>query len=318
MPPRTNAAGRGSGPLARVRRGPRGPAASCLATRPWPTSRRSPTPRGALGVARTTLRRWARDGLVPAARRRAGRPPRSPRPASSRGCASAATRWRRSARAARERPARLRLRRGPVPGARSGDAHARGGAPRDRPRAGADRAHLAAARLHRRRARADLRRRRRAAAPRRRRARGRLPARRAACSSCASTARRSRQIADAEVRLFHLYVHEPLMRDGVAGLEMAEEMEGARRASCCRWPRRSWTTCTSASCTTSSSRTSSATWRPTSRATLDLGRLRVAIAFADLAGYTRLTEEVGRGGGGRRRRALRRGGRARRCPTTPA
>ncbi|MEA2448428.1 MAG: adenylate cyclase, partial [Thermoleophilaceae bacterium] len=33
------------------------------------------------------------------------------------------------------------------------------------------------------------------------------------------------RIADAEVRLFHLYVHEPLMRDGVPGLEMAEEME---------------------------------------------------------------------------------------------
>src|SRR4051794_41972291 len=34
------------------------------------------------------------------------------------------------------------------------------------------------------------------------------------------------QIADAEVRLFHLYVHEPLMRDGVPGVEMAEEMQG--------------------------------------------------------------------------------------------
>ena len=31
------------------------------------------------------------------------------------------------------------------------------------------------------------------------------------------------------MRLFHLYVHEPLMRDGVPGLEMAEEMQG--------WPR---------------------------------------------------------------------------------
>ena len=68
----------------------------------------------------------------------------------------------------------------------------------------------------------------------------------------------------------------------------------ASRASCCRSPRRSWTTSTSASCSTSSSRTSSATWRPTSATRpLDLGRLRVAIAFADLAGYTRLTEEVG-------------------------
>ena len=34
------------------------------------------------------------------------------------------------------------------------------------------------------------------------------------------------QIADAEVKLFHLYVHEPLMRDGVPGLEIAEAMEG--------------------------------------------------------------------------------------------
>ena len=34
------------------------------------------------------------------------------------------------------------------------------------------------------------------------------------------------QIADAEVRLVHMYVHEPLMRDGVPALEIAEEMEG--------------------------------------------------------------------------------------------
>jgi adenylate cyclase len=33
-----------------------------------------------------------------------------------------------------------------------------------------------------------------------------------------------RKVADAEVRLFHLYVHEPLMQDGVPPLEMAEEM----------------------------------------------------------------------------------------------
>ena len=34
-----------------------------------------------------------------------------------------------------------------------------------------------------------------------------------------------RRVADAEVRLFHLYVHEPLIRDGVPELEMAEEMQ---------------------------------------------------------------------------------------------
>jgi adenylate cyclase len=33
-----------------------------------------------------------------------------------------------------------------------------------------------------------------------------------------------RKVADSEVRLFHLYVHEPLMRDEVPPLEIAEEM----------------------------------------------------------------------------------------------
>src|SRR5690348_8130372 len=32
------------------------------------------------------------------------------------------------------------------------------------------------------------------------------------------------QIADAEVKLFHLYVHEPMIRDGAPVLEMAEEL----------------------------------------------------------------------------------------------
>jgi adenylate cyclase len=99
------------------------------------------------------------------------------------------------------------------------------------------------------------------------------------------------QIADAEVKLFHLYVHEPLMRDGVPGLEMAEAMEGL-----------------------------AAQLLPLASPIMDhmhqralqhfvgqdvvghleaeapdarLGRLRVGVAFADLAGYTRLTEEAG-------------------------
>jgi adenylate cyclase len=38
-----------------------------------------------------------------------------------------------------------------------------------------------------------------------------------------------RKIAEAEVRLFHLYVHEPLIRQGVDAIEMAEEMEGLAR-----------------------------------------------------------------------------------------
>ena len=100
------------------------------------------------------------------------------------------------------------------------------------------------------------------------------------------------QIADAETRLFHIYVHEPLMREGVPGLEMAEEMEHLARDLL-----------------------------PLASPVMDyihqrflqhfveqdvighmeidleesndLGRLTVAIAFADLAGYTRFTEEEG-------------------------
>lgn len=103
------------------------------------------------------------------------------------------------------------------------------------------------------------------------------------------------QIADAEVRLFHLYVHEPLMRDGVPGFEMAEEMEGLAREIL----------------PLASPIMEHAHTRflqhfieqdvighmeaDLEDATGDrlLGRLRVAIAFADLAGYTRLTEELG-------------------------
>ncbi|HWI73363.1 MAG TPA: adenylate/guanylate cyclase domain-containing protein [Baekduia sp.] len=101
------------------------------------------------------------------------------------------------------------------------------------------------------------------------------------------------QIADAEVRLFHLYVHEPLMRDGVPGWEMAEEMAGLAREIL----------------PLASPIMDHAHNRflqhyieqdvighmeaDLGDGSLDLGRLRVAIAFADLAGYTRLTEEVG-------------------------
>jgi adenylate cyclase len=101
------------------------------------------------------------------------------------------------------------------------------------------------------------------------------------------------QMADAEVRLFHLYVHEPLMRDGIPGWQMGEEMEELARALL--------------------PLASPIMERVHQRflmhfveqdvvghmeadldgAPLDLGRLRVAIAFADLAGYTRLTEEAG-------------------------
>src|SRR4051795_8064682 len=99
------------------------------------------------------------------------------------------------------------------------------------------------------------------------------------------------QIADAEVKLFHLFVPEPMIRDGAPVLDIAEELSDL-----------------------------ASELLPLAGPIMDsvhqrllrhyieqdvvghlelatdeaaLGRMRVAIAFADLAGYTRLTEEVG-------------------------
>ncbi len=101
------------------------------------------------------------------------------------------------------------------------------------------------------------------------------------------------QMADAEVRLFHLYVHEPLMRSGAGGLEVAEQMEDLTKVVL----------------PLASPVIDQVHHRYLQHfieqdvvghmeadldgATGDLGRMRVAIAFADLTGYTRFTEEVG-------------------------
>jgi len=101
------------------------------------------------------------------------------------------------------------------------------------------------------------------------------------------------QIADAEVRLIHLYVHEPLMRAGVPSLEIAEEMEGLTRAVLpfaspfmnylhgrllAHFVEQDMIGHMEADI---------------GEDTLEQGRLRVAIAFADLAGFARLTVERG-------------------------
>jgi adenylate cyclase len=99
-------------------------------------------------------------------------------------------------------------------------------------------------------------------------------------------------IADAETRLFHIYVHEPLMREGVPTLEMSEEMEGLARdllplASPImdylhqRFLKQFL------------EQDVVGHMEQEVDESVDLGRVRVAIAFADLAGYTRFTEEAG-------------------------
>jgi adenylate cyclase len=101
------------------------------------------------------------------------------------------------------------------------------------------------------------------------------------------------QIADAEVRLFHLYVHEPLMREGVPGLEMAEEMEGlARDLLPLSSPLMDYVHRRFLQHFVEQDVVGHMEMELEDE-DVDLGRVRVAVAFADLAGYTRFTEDEG-------------------------
>src|SRR3954452_2839812 len=101
------------------------------------------------------------------------------------------------------------------------------------------------------------------------------------------------QIADAEVRLFHIYVHEPLMREGVPGLEMAEEMEHLARdllplaSPIMDFIHRRFLQHFVEQAVVGHMEVD------LGDEDTELGRVRVALAFCDLAGYTRFTEEEG-------------------------
>ena len=100
------------------------------------------------------------------------------------------------------------------------------------------------------------------------------------------------QIADAEVRLFHLYVHEPLIREGVPGVQMAEEMEHlARDLLPLASPLMDFVHQRFLQHYIEQDVVGH--MEIDTGGDIDLGRLRVAIAFCDLAGYTRYTEEEG-------------------------
>ncbi len=103
------------------------------------------------------------------------------------------------------------------------------------------------------------------------------------------------QIADAEARLFHLYVHEPLMRDGVPGLQMAEEMENlAGDLLPLASPIMDYIHQRFLQHFVEQDMVGHMEMDLGDSEELEeLGRVRVAIAFADLAGYTRYTEEEG-------------------------
>ena len=101
------------------------------------------------------------------------------------------------------------------------------------------------------------------------------------------------QIADAEVRLIHLYVHEPLMRAGVPSVEIAEEMEGlAREVFPFAAPFMNYLHARLLAQFVEQDMIGHME-ADLGEGALQEGRLRVAIAFADLAGYARLTVERG-------------------------
>ncbi|MGH2873503.1 MAG: adenylate/guanylate cyclase domain-containing protein, partial [Solirubrobacteraceae bacterium] len=99
-------------------------------------------------------------------------------------------------------------------------------------------------------------------------------------------------IADAEVRLVHLHVHEPLMRSGASGEQIAQQLDDLNRrvlplidpvlGHLHRRHLRFF-----------AEQDAISHLDADADADAELGRLRVAIAFADLADYTRMTEEQG-------------------------
>lgn len=102
------------------------------------------------------------------------------------------------------------------------------------------------------------------------------------------------QVADAEVRLFHLYLHEPLMREGVPGVEVAQAMEGMTREMLpFAVPFINYLHGRMLGYFVEQDVIGHIESDLHDEETAEEGRMRVAIAFADLAGYTKLTEEQG-------------------------
>jgi adenylate cyclase len=105
-----------------------------------------------------------------------------------------------------------------------------------------------------------------------------------------------RRIAEAEVRLFHLYVHEPLIRDGVPELEMAEEMGNLAgqilplAAPLTEYLHNRYLRYYVEQDVVGHMESDTALL---DTAEMQLGHVHVAICFIDLTGFTRYTEEEG-------------------------
>jgi adenylate cyclase len=104
-----------------------------------------------------------------------------------------------------------------------------------------------------------------------------------------------RRIAEAEIRLFHIYVHEPLIRDGLPELQMAEAMGGLAAeimplaAPLTEYLHNRYLRYYIEQDVVGHMETSG----EQSTAELELGQVAVTICFIDLTGFTRFTEEEG-------------------------
>jgi adenylate cyclase len=105
-----------------------------------------------------------------------------------------------------------------------------------------------------------------------------------------------RRIAEAEVRLFHLYVHEPLIRDAVPELEMAEEMgELAADVLPLATPLTAYLHQRYLRYFVEQDVVGHMEADATAidTAEIELGHVHVSLCFIDLTGFTRYTEEEG-------------------------
>jgi len=104
-----------------------------------------------------------------------------------------------------------------------------------------------------------------------------------------------RRIADAEVRLFHIFVHEPLMRDGVPELKMAEEMGDLAAAILpLATPVTEYLHTRYLRYFVEQDVVGHMEGEPgADTAEIELGHVTVALCFIDLTGFTRYTEEEG-------------------------
>jgi adenylate cyclase len=104
-----------------------------------------------------------------------------------------------------------------------------------------------------------------------------------------------RRIADAEVRLFHLYVHEPMVRDGVPELEMAAEMgDLAADVLPLAAPLTEYLHNRYLRFFIEQDVVGHMESEPgLDTAEMALGQINVTLCFIDLAGFTRYTEEEG-------------------------